>query len=159
MSNIYSIPVTTAKGEATSLESYKGKALLIVNLASKCGYTPQYAGLQQLHEQYQDQGLAVLGFPCNDFGAQEPGTMGEIQEFCSLNYGVSFDLFEKVAILGENKHSLYTWLTEHAEPQGDVRWNFEKFLISRDGEVVGRFGSGVTPESDELVQAITQALA
>ncbi|WP_442604111.1 glutathione peroxidase [Paenibacillus sp. KN14-4R] len=157
--SLYSIPVTTAKGEQTSLETYRGKALLIVNLASKCGYTPQYAGLQKLYEQYKDQGLAILGFPCNDFGAQEAGTMEEIQAFCSLNYGVTFDLFEKVTILGEDKHPLYVWLTEAAEPQSDVRWNFEKFLISRNGEVTGRFGSGVTPESDELVQAITQVLS
>ncbi|KIL39939.1 glutathione peroxidase [Gordoniibacillus kamchatkensis] len=158
MSALYDISAKTSKGQTQSLRVYEGKPLLIVNLASQCGFTPQYAGLQKLHETYKDRGLHVLGFPCNDFGGQEPGTIGEIEQFCSLNYGVTFELFDKVAILGDAKHPLYAWLTTHAEPQGDVQWNFEKFLIDRSGNVAGRFASKVEPESEELRSAIEAVL-
>jgi glutathione peroxidase len=158
LSSIYEITVTNASGEQQVLESFKGSALLIVNLASKCGFTPQYKGLQELYETYKDQGLTVLGFPCNDFGGQEPGTIEEIKEFCSLNYGVDFPLFDKVTILGEDKHPLYQWLTENSQPQGDVKWNFEKFLIGKEGQLLGRYSSKVTPEDSELREAIESAL-
>ncbi|MBP1995283.1 glutathione peroxidase [Paenibacillus eucommiae] len=158
MSSIYDIKVTTAQDESKALDAYKGSALLIVNLASKCGFTPQYKGLQELYEAYTDKGLTVLGFPCNDFGGQEPGSIEEIQQFCSLNFGVTFPLFEKVKIVGEDKHPLYQWLTEHSEPQGDVKWNFEKFLIGKDGQLLGRYSSQVTPEDDGLLADIEQAL-
>lgn len=156
--SIHDIAVTTASGETTTLGAYKGKALLIINVASKCGYTNQYAGLQALHEKYKDQGLAVLAFPCNDFGGQEPGTIEEVQQFCSTTYGVTFDLFDKVGIL-ENTHPLYQYLTAHAEPSGQVQWNFEKFLIGKDGAILGRFGSRVKPDDAELTDAIEAALA
>lgn len=158
MSSIYEIAVQTADEASRSLGEYKGKVLLIVNVASKCGFTPQYAGLEKLNEQWKGRGLVILGFPCNDFGGQEPGTLEEIQEFCSLNYGVTFEIMDKVAILGEDKHPLYRYLTEHSEPQGDVKWNFEKFLISRDGDIAGRFSSKVAPEDEELQQAIEKLL-
>lgn len=158
MSDLYDITAKTSKGQPKSFRAYEGRPLLIVNLASQCGFTPQYAGLQTLHETYKDRGLHVLGFPCNDFGGQEPGTIDEIEQFCSLNYGVTFELFDKVAILGDDKHPLYAWLTAHAEPQGDVQWNFEKFLIDRSGLVAGRFGSKVAPEDNELRSAIEEVL-
>ena len=156
--SIHNIAVTAASGETLTLDAYKGKALLIVNVASECGFTPQYAGLQALYEKYKDQGLAVLGFPCNDFGGQEPGTIEQVQQFCSRNYGVTFDLFDKVGIL-ENTHPLYQYLTAHAEPSGQVQWNFEKFLIGKDGQIVGRYSSRVKPDDAELTAAIEQALA
>lgn len=158
MSSLYDVSVTTSKGRTKSLADYAGKPLLIVNLASKCGLTPQYAGLQKLYEAYQDRGLHVLGFPCNDFGGQEPGTIEEVEQFCSVNYGVTFELFDKVAILGENKHPLYAWLTTHAEPHGDVQWNFEKFLIDLSGHIAGRFAPRVTPEDESLRSAIESVL-
>jgi glutathione peroxidase len=158
MNAIYEISVTTAKGQSKKLSDYKGEVLLIVNLASKCGFTPQYKGLQELYVTYKDQGLHILGFPCNDFGGQEPGSMEEIEKFCTLNYGVTFELFEKVDILGQDKHPLYQWLTTRAEPQGDVQWNFEKFLIGKDGQVVGRYSSKVTPEDSGLRADIEKAL-
>jgi len=129
-----------------------------VNVASKCGFTPQYAGLEALNQSYKDKGLAILGFPSNDFGGQEPGTMKEIEEFCKLNYGVTFELFEKVHAKGEEIHPLYAWLTHHSEPQGEVKWNFEKFLISKDGETLGRYSSKITPQDIDLQQDIDKAL-
>lgn len=159
MSNqIYNIEVATAKGNVKQLESYKGEVLLIVNVASHCGLTPQYQGLEQLNLSYREKGLRVLGFPCNDFGAQEPGTLTEIEQFCSINYGVTFELLDKVHCIGENKHPLYQWLTEHATPTDDVKWNFEKFLISREGALLERYSSKVTPDDVDLVQAIENAL-
>ncbi|MFC0216703.1 glutathione peroxidase [Paenibacillus chartarius] len=158
MSRLYDLTVTTSKGQAKPLADYEGKPLLIVNLASECGLTPQYAGLQKLYETYQERGLHILGFPCNDFGGQEPGTIGEIEQFCSRNYGVTFELFDKVAILGEDKHPLYAYLTTHAEPAGDVSWNFEKFLIDRSGHIAGRFSPKVTPEDETLRSAIETVL-
>lgn len=160
MSNsITDITVKTINGQDQPLSDYLGKVLLIVNVASYCGYTSQYRGLEQLNQKYQDQGLAVLGFPCNDFGAQEPGTNEQIVRFCSTNYGVSFDLFDKVHAIGSNQHPLYNRLTHAIEPKGDVSWNFEKFLVSKNGEVVARYKSGVTPDSSDLVQVIEKELS
>ncbi len=159
MSNISDIAVKNIKGKEEKLADYQGKVLLIVNVASFCGYTPQYKGLEQLNQDYKDKGLQVLGFPCNDFGAQEPGTNEEITTFCETNYGVTFDLMDKVHAKGSEQHPLYKTLTNSVEPQGDVAWNFEKFLISKQGEVVARFSSGVTPTSPELIQAIEAELA
>jgi glutathione peroxidase len=144
--NISDIVVKTITGEEKKISDYTGNVLLIVNVASRCGYTGQYKGLEALNQQYQGRGLRVLGFPCNDFGAQEPGSNEEIASFCDRSYGVTFDLFDKLAILGSGKHPLYAALTTTA-PAGDVKWNFEKFLINKHGEVVGRFGSSATPES------------
>ncbi len=159
MSNISDIAVKTIDGNEEKFADYKGMVLLIVNVASYCGYTPQYHGLEELNQQYGDRGLRILGFPCNDFGAQEPGTNAEIADFCETNYGISFELFDKVHAKGSQQHPLYQTLTNSVEPKGDVAWNFEKFLIGRQGEVVARFGSGVTPTSAELIQAIEAELA
>jgi glutathione peroxidase len=158
---IYDKEVDALDGSPAALGDYEGKALLIVNVASQCGLTPQYTGLQQLHEEYADMGFAVLGFPCNQFGAQEPGTPDEIAEFCETSYGVSFPLFEKIEVNGEGRHPLYQELTSHADDEGeagDIQWNFEKFLISRDGEVVRRFRPLTTPEDPALVAAIEKQL-
>lgn len=159
MSNISDIAVKNIKGKEEKFADYQGKVLLIVNVASYCGYTPQYKGLEQLNQDYKDKGLQVLGFPCNDFGAQEPGTNEEIATFCETSFGVSFDLMDKVHAKGAEQHPLYKTLTTSVEPQGDVAWNFEKFLISKKGEVVARFPSAVTPDSAELIQAIETELA
>ncbi|MEL6787722.1 MAG: glutathione peroxidase [Cyanobacteria bacterium J06607_15] len=159
MSNISDIAVKNIAGKSETFADYQGKVLLIVNVASYCGYTPQYQGLEQLNKDYRDRGLRVLGFPCNDFGAQEPGTNEEIAKFCETSYGVTFDMMDKVHAKGAEKHPLYQTLTKAVEPKGDVAWNFEKFLISKQGEVVARFGSGVTPTSPELVKAIEAELA
>ncbi len=156
MVNISDVSVRKADGETIRLKDYRGHVLLIVNLASRCGFTKQYKGLQDLQETYGEQGLKVLGFPCNDFGGQEPGTLSEIQTFCSSNYGVTFELFEKVHAMG-NTTEPYTTLTK-AEPPGDVAWNFEKFLINKDGSVIGRFKSAVEPTSVEIKNAIENAL-
>jgi glutathione peroxidase len=155
--NVREVSVRTADGGERRLGDWEGTVLLIVNVARRCGFTPQYAGLQTLQDTYGAQGFAVLGFPCNDFGAQEPGALPEIQTFCSTTYGASFELFDKVHASGE-KSEPYLTLTR-SEPAGDVAWNFEKFLIGRDGTVLGRFKSGVTPESPELRAAIEAALA
>ncbi|MGG6292981.1 glutathione peroxidase [Leptolyngbya sp. AN02str] len=152
------ISVNTITGEPKSLSDYKGNVLLIVNVASYCGYTPQYTGLEQLNQTFGDKGLRVLGFPCNDFGAQEPGTNEEIQQFCSTKYGATFEMFDKVHAKGPEQHPLYQRLTS-TPPAGDVAWNFEKFLISKTGEVVGRFKSSVAPNSPELIAAIEAELA
>jgi len=158
---IYDAPVRALDGGPADLSDYEGKALLIVNVASQCGLTPQYAGLQQLHEQYGDRGFAVLGFPCNQFGAQEPGTSDEIKTFCETNYGVTFPMFSKVEVNGEGRHALYDQLTavEDSEGQaGDIQWNFEKFLVAPDGQIVARFRPMVTPEDPALVGAIEEQL-
>ena len=159
MSNISDISVKTIDGKEEKFADYQGKVLLIVNVASYCGYTPQYKGLEQLNQDYRGRGLRVLGFPCNDFGAQEPGTNEEIAKFCETSYGVNFDLFDKVHAKGSEKHPLYQTLTTSVEPQGDVAWNFEKFLINKQGDVVARYKSGVTPTSPELIEAIEAELA
>ena len=155
--NVQDVVVRTADGGERRLGDWGGTVLLVVNVASRCGFTRQYAGLQALQDTYGAQGFAVLGFPCNDFGAQEPGTLPEIQTFCSATYGASFELFDKVHASGE-KSEPYLTLTR-SEPAGDVAWNFEKFLIGRDGTVLGRFKSAVEPESAELKAAIEAALA
>jgi glutathione peroxidase len=144
-------------GQEVDLAQYQGKVLLIVNVASECGYTPQYKGLQALYNKYGPSGLMVLGFPCNQFGHQEPGSSEQIAQFCQRNYGVTFDMFEKVDVNGRNQCDLYKHLTSpdaHAKYPGPIQWNFEKFLIARDGTVVARFGSSVAPESKSLVEAI-----
>ncbi|MEW2164021.1 glutathione peroxidase [Streptomyces sp. NPDC007084] len=149
------------QGGSADLSQYAGKAVLIVNVASKCGLTPQYAGLEQLHERYAAQGFTVLGVPCNQFMGQEPGSSEEIAEFCSATYGVTFPLTEKVEVNGEGRHDLYERLVGAADAEGhtgDIRWNFEKFLIGRDGSVVGRFSPQTEPESAELVSAIEKAI-
>ncbi|MEU9113234.1 glutathione peroxidase [Streptomyces sp. NPDC048483] len=159
--NLYDIPLRTLTGEPASLDDYRGRALLVVNVASKCGLTPQYSGLERLQERYADRGFSVLGFPSNQFAGQEPGTAEEIATFCSTTYGVSFPLFEKTDVKGADRHPLYAELTgtEDAEgAAGDVQWNFEKFLIDHQGEVVGRFRPRTEPEADELVAAIEAAL-
>jgi glutathione peroxidase len=161
MSDLYDIPLKSLSGEETSLAAHKGKAVLVVNVASKCGLTPQYEGLEKLHEQYADRGFAVVGFPCNQFGGQEPGSSEEIQEFCSTTYGVTFPLFEKIDVNGESRHPVYDVLTKVKDDEGhegDIRWNFEKFLLSPDGEVVARFSPMVKPEDEKLVQAIESQL-
>lgn len=155
---IADIAVKTMDGQEKLLSDYQGQVLLIVNVASYCGYTPQYKGLEQLNQTYRDKGLRVLGFPCNDFGAQEPGTNAEIVQFCDRNYGVTFDLFDKVHAKGPNQHPLYARLTSAVEP-GDVSWNFEKFLVNKQGDVVARYRSGITPTDPELVGDIERELA
>jgi len=145
-------------GKDTDLSAYKGKVVLIVNVASRCGYTGQYAGLQKLYDTYKDKGFVVLGFPANEFGAQEPGSDAEIAQFCSSKYGVTFDMFSKIVVKGPGIAPLYKALTEAATPPGDVKWNFEKFLIGRDGKVVGRYKSGVGPDDAALTGAIEAEL-
>ncbi len=155
--NVTDVVVRTAAGDERRLGDWAGQVLLIVNVASRCGFTRQYSGLQALQDSYGSRGFAVLGFPCNDFGAQEPGSLEEIQQFCSTTYGVGFELFDKVHATG-TKTTPYDTLTQ-AEPAGDVAWNFEKFLIGKDGTVLARFKSGVEPEGAELTAAIEAALA
>jgi glutathione peroxidase len=154
--SLYDAPVKTLKGEAASLKDYEGKTVLVVNVASKCGLTPQYSGLEQLHEKYKDRGFAVLGFPCNQFGGQEPGSPDEIETFCSTTYGVTFPMFEKIEVNGDARHPLYEELTQVADAEGhsgDIRWNFEKFLIGPGGQIT-RFSPMVTPEDETLVKTI-----
>ena len=158
--SIHSISVKTITGESQSLSDFKGKTLLIVNVASACGLTPQYTGLETLYQKYKDQGFSVLAFPCNQFGAQEPGTEEEIQTFCSTKYSVTFPLFSKIDVNGETKAPLYETLNGSAATfPGDITWNFEKFLINGEGEVVSRFGPKTTPEDAELVSAIEKEIA
>jgi glutathione peroxidase len=155
--SVYDVSVNTLAGQPATLADHAGKTLLIVNVASKCGLTPQYTALEQLHERYAERGFEVLGFPCNQFGGQEPGTADEIQEFCSLNYGVSFPLFEKIDVNGAGRHPLYAELTKTADAEGhdgDIRWNFEKFLVSPDGEVVARYSPVTTPDDPTIVKDI-----
>jgi glutathione peroxidase len=180
-SSIYEIPVQTIAGKDAALGEFKGKVILVVNVASKCGLTPQYEGLEKLYEQYRGQGLVIAGFPANDFKSQEPGTNEEIQSFCSMNYGVTFPLFSKITVVGPNKHPLYAKLIaaqpkaistaevpfaqklkgygieSNAEPE--ILWNFEKFLVSRGGDVVKRFSPDTAPDAPELVAAIEAELA
>lgn len=154
---VYDFSADTITGEPQSLSEYKGQVFLIVNTASKCGFTKQYEGLQELYEQYKDRGLVVLGFPANNFGRQEPGTNEEIAQFCSLKFNVTFPMFGKISVKGADIHPLYTWLTSH--PSGkDVSWNFNKFLISRDGELIAHFGSRTAPDAEELIAAIEKEL-
>lgn len=155
--SIYDHPVTALDGSPADLHDYAGRALLVVNVASKCGLTPQYTALEQLHERYADRGFAVLGFPCNQFGGQEPGSPEEIAEFCSATYGVTFPMFGKIEVNGENRHPLYGELTGHADADGeagDIQWNFEKFLIAPDGAVTARFRPPTTPDDPSVISAI-----
>lgn len=159
--SLHDVPLRTLDGEDTSLAEFKGKAVLVVNVASNCGLTPQYEGLERLHEAYKDRGFSVLGFPSNQFAGQEPGSSEEIKTFCSTTYGVTFPLLEKADVNGEHRHPLFEHLTQVPDAEGkagDVVWNFEKFLISPEGEVVARFRPLVTPEDDQLVQAVEAAL-
>jgi glutathione peroxidase len=156
---LFDISVKTSDGKERVLSDYGGQVLLIVNVASYCGYTPQYKGLEQLNHKYGKEGLKVLGFPCNDFGAQEPGSLEEIIQFCDRSYSISFELFDKIHAKGSQQHPLYTYLTRTVQPTGDVSWNFEKFLVNKKGEVVGRFKSSVAPDAPELVRAIERELA
>ncbi len=159
--SLYEIPLKDIDGKDTSLGAYKGKVLLIVNVASECGFTRQYKPLEAVYKKYKDQGLVVLGFPSNDFGAQEPGSNEEIKKFCSSKYDVSFPMFDKVVVKsGEKQHALYTALSgKDATFPGDVKWNFGKFLIGRDGKVLARFASKDEPDSEAVTKAIEGALA
>lgn len=159
MSSLYDFTMRTLEGATRSLREYEGKAVLLVNVASRCGYTPQYKGLEALHRELAPKGLVVLGVPCNDFGAQEPGTDEDIKTFCTSRFDVTFPMLSKITVKGATKHALYAWLTSAATPTGEVQWNFEKFLVGRDGAVRGRFNSGVAPESKELRAALEKALA
>ena len=178
---IYDTPVNTLTGEPADLKDYEGKVVLVVNVASKCGLTPQYEGLEKVYEQYKGQGLVVAGFPANDFRAQEPGTNEEIQTFCTTNFGVKFPLFEKITVVGPEKHPLYKTLIEEqpkavslsevpfreklkgygieGNPEPEILWNFEKFLVSRNGKVVERFAPDTQPDAPELKAAIESELA
>ncbi|MES4904042.1 MULTISPECIES: glutathione peroxidase [unclassified Streptomyces] len=159
--SLYDIPLRTLSGEPTTLGAHQDTALLLVNVASKCGLTPQYEGLERLQQRYAERGFTVLGFPCNQFAGQEPGSSEEIQTFCSTTYGVSFPLMEKIEVNGEGRHPLYAELTKTADEAGeagDVQWNFEKFLLSPRGEVVARFRPRTEPEATEVVAAIEAQL-
>jgi len=159
--SVLDIPVRTIDGEQSSLGQYAGKAMLVVNVASKCGLTPQYEGLERLQERYAQQGFTVLGFPCNQFRGQEPGTAEEIKEFCSTTYGVTFPLFEKIEVNGPGRHPVYEELTAVPDAEGkagDITWNFEKFVIAPDGSIVARFRPQVEPEDPALVAVIESTL-
>jgi glutathione peroxidase len=158
--SLYNIPLKDIDNKDTSLNAYKGKVLLVVNVASRCGYTPQYTQLEAVHKKYEKQGFAVLGFPCNDFGSQEPGTAEEIKTFCSSKYDVTFPLFAKLHVKGPEQHPLYAALTgKGAEFPGDIKWNFGKFVIGKDGKVLKRFDSATKPDAPEVIAAIEGALA
>lgn len=157
---IYDFTMKSIDGKDVSLSDYKGKVLLVVNVASECGYTPQYVGLQDLYAKYKDRGLVVLGFPANNFGSQEPGSNEEIKTFCSTKYSVTFPMFSKISVLGDDMHPLYKFLTRGtgSTPVGDVKWNFEKFLIDKNGSPIKRYRHKLQPESEEIVHDIEEAL-
>jgi glutathione peroxidase len=158
--NVKDLVVKDMDGKEVKLSDYRGKVLLIVNVASKCGFTPQYKGLETIYEKYKDKGFEILAFPCNDFGGQEPGTNEEIKEFCETKFNVTFKLFDKVKVLGDDRSALYARLIHNdVTEKGDVKWNFEKFLIGKDGNIVSRFRSKVKPESEELTKAIEKELS
>ena len=159
---VHEIDLQTLSGDPATLGDYAGSAILVVNVASQCGLTPQYEGLQRLHDRFSERGFTVAGFPCNQFGEQEPGTPQEISEFCSVNYRVTFPLFAKIDVNGPGRHPLYADLTELADTDGeagDIQWNFEKFLIGRDGKVLARFRPLTEPEAPEVIRAIEASLA
>ena len=160
MKDIYNFNVVTVTGEEQSMAIYKGKVLLIVNVASECGFTPQYEGLQNLYESYRDKGFEVLAFPCNQFGSQEPGTSKQIQNFCKVNFGVTFPLFAKIDVNGENAHPLYVYLKDKAPGilgTKNIKWNFTKFLIDKEGNVIKRYGSSTKPEKiSKDIEALLQ---
>lgn len=159
-SKLYSVPLKDIDGKDTSLGAYKGKVILAVNVASRCGNTPQYTALEALYGKKKDEGLVVVGFPCNDFGGQEPGTNEQVKEFCSTKYNVTFPLMDKIHVKGPEQHPLYKELSGPASPfPGDVKWNFGKFLIGRDGKILARFEPGVKPDSADVTKAIEAALA
>ena len=160
MPGIYDFTAQSLAGEEVPLRQFEGQVLLIVNTASACGFTPQYKGLEELYRALSPRGFSVLGFPCNQFGSQEPGTDAEIKEFCSSKYNVTFPLFDKIEVNGPNRHPLYTSLAGKDSPYpGDIKWNFSKFLISRDGKIIKRYDSKVVPDSPEVTAAIEAALA
>ncbi len=156
--NYTEISFETIHGEPASLNDFKGKVVLAVNVASKCGYTPQYKGLEELYKNHKDNGLVVIGFPANNFGNQEPGTEEEILEFCTSNFGVTFPMMSKVSVKGDDKHPLFAYLTEESNIPGEIKWNFSKFLFDREGNLVARYESGVTPQDDELTGKISELL-
>jgi glutathione peroxidase len=161
MATIYDFTARTIDGEDCPLRDFEGKVLLVVNVASQCGLTPHYAGLEELYRNFKDQGLVVLGFPCNQFGAQEPGSEPEIRQFCTTRYGVTFPMFAKIEVNGSNRHPIYEFLTQQpTQPDGagDIQWNFAKFLVDRTGKVAARFNPAVAPASEEIVGAIEKAL-
>ena len=158
--SIYDVPLKDIDGNSTSLKAYQGRVLLIVNVASKCGFTPQYRGLEALQQKYAAQGLVVCGFPCNQFLSQEPGTEADIKAFCTSKYNVTFPMFSKLEVNGKNRHPLYVQLAGTNSPfPGNVKWNFTKFLVGRNGKIVARFGSTTKPESAEVTKAVEAALA
>lgn len=159
--SIYDYTLPAIDGKPAPLAAYKGKVVLIVNVASRCGYTPQYAGLQKLYERYRDRGFVILGFPANNFGGQEPGTNEEIREFCTRRYNVTFPMYAKISVKGDDQAPLYRHLTDKREypaTGGEVKWNFTKFLVGKDGRVIARFEPNVSPEAPELIEAIEKAL-
>jgi glutathione peroxidase len=159
--SLHDFTLQTLDGQPKNLADFAGQTVLVVNVASRCGLTPHYAGLERVYRKYKDKGFSVLGFPCNQFGAQEPGTADEIREFCSTNYDVTFPMFAKVDVNGANRSPLYAWLTEQAmapEGAGDIKWNFGKFVVGPDGELVARFSPQVAPEDPELLQAVERSL-
>lgn len=156
--SLYDIPLKRIDGSAATLKDYKGKVLLIVNVASECGLTPQYDGLEKLYEKYRAQGLEVLGFPANEFGAQEPGNNAQIHQFCKSRFGVQFPMFEKIIVKGKNIHPLYNALLQAQPEPAEVQWNFEKFLVDRAGKVIARFAPRTTPEDPTVVASIEKAL-
>ena len=161
-SSVYDFTLTSIDGAAAPLSSFKGKVVLLVNVASKCGFTPQYAGLEKLYETYKDKGFVIVGVPANNFGAQEPGSNEEIKTFCSRNYNVTFPMMSKVSVKGTDTTPLYQYLTDKsANPKtgGEIKWNFTKFLVDKNGNVINRFESAVTPEAADLVKSVEAALA
>ena len=158
--SVHDFELNNIEGEKIPLNKFEGEVLLIVNTASECGYTPQYEGLQALYEQYNEKGLEVLGFPANNFGGQEPGTDKEIKKFCKVNYGVTFPMFSKISVKGDDINPLFEFLTTQENPdfEGAIKWNFEKFLVSKDGKLLRRFRSDVTPQSEQIINAIDKAL-
>ena len=156
--DVMKIPFNTIEGKATSLDAYKGKVILIVNVASKCGHTPQYKGLEQLYEKYKDKGFVILGFPANNFGNQEPGTDQEIQKFCTLTYNVTFPMMSKVSVVGNDMHPLFNYLTEKSPLPGPIKWNFSKFLVDKQGRLASRYPSEVEPFDSTLVAKVEELL-
>ena len=158
--SIYDFTLNSIDGKPMPLADFKGKVILVVNVASRCGFTPQYSALESIYEKYKDQGFVILGFPANNFGSQEPGTNAEIKKFCSAKYSVTFPMYAKVSVKGDDQTPLYKYLTESANPSvaGEIKWNFTKFLVGRDGRVIQRFEPETTPDSAQVTSAIEKAL-
>jgi glutathione peroxidase len=159
LSMLYSFVMKTIDGKDKSLSDYKGKVLMIVNVASKCGHTPQYKGLEEIYEKYKGRGFMILGFPANNFLKQEPGTNEEIKKFCTLNYGVTFDMFSKISVKGDDQNPLYSYLTKDSPVAGEVKWNFQKYLVDRKGNVVAKYTPGTKPTEKEVTDRIEQLLS